>query len=149
MKRVVGALLVIAMAMIVSTAPASAGKGWCRTDPIFVIDGRIVSVLIAGQLSTPLQVTGPTQVVLTVPDGVFAQHLVSDLGFLRGVTVEIQRSPDLTVTSTGVEIRVAVYVPARSSLPIWVDVGVGVLGILRPESVQGTTNAWITLDTLI
>lgn len=149
MKRLVAGLLLVVLALVLSAAPASAGKGWCRTDPVFVIDNRLVSVLVAGQLTALLHVTGPTQVVLTVPEGVAAQHLLSDLGFLRGVIVSIQRSADLAATSDSVAVHVAVFVPARANIPIWVDVGVGVIGILRPESVQGTANTWITLETLL
>jgi hypothetical protein len=106
-------------------------------------------VLVAGPLLAPLQVTGPTKVVVTVPADVQAHHLLSDLGFGRGYAVSIIRSPDLQVTDAGAEIQVDVYVPARRHIPIAVDIANDILGILSPTSAYGHSSQWITVKAVI
>ena len=149
MKKLSMALLLVLIALTVTALPTSAGRAWCRTDPLFLIDGHVVDVLVAGPLLASLQVTGPTKIVVTVPEGVKAHHLLSDLGFGRGYAVSIVRSPDLQVTPAGAEIRVDVYVPARRSIPIAVDVAKDILGILSPTSAYGNSNQWITVKAVI
>lgn len=149
MKKLTTGMLLALLALTLTALPASAGRAWCRADPIFIIDGRLVDVMIAGPLLAPLQVTGPTKVTVTVPEGVRATHVLSDLGFGRGYRVAIQSSNELQVTAEGAQIRVEVYVPARTNFPIRVDAGVGLLGILTPTSVEGTANSWVTLYTVV
>lgn len=149
LKKLMTAVLLALVVLTVTALPASAGRAWCRADPIFLIDGRLVDVMVAGPLLAPLQVTGPTKVTITVPEGVKAWHVLSDLGFGRGYQVVIKQSKELQVTADGTQIRVDVYVPARKNFEIRVDAGVGVLGILAPTSVGGTANRWVTLHTLV
>jgi len=148
-KKLSMAVLLMLVALTVTALPASAGRAWCRTDPLFLIDGHVVDVLVAGPLLASLQVTGPTKVVVTVPEGVHALHLLSDLGFGRGYRVSIIRSSDMKVTNAGAEIQVDVYVPARRSIPIAVDIAKDILGILSPTSAYGNSNQWITVKAVI
>src|SRR3954466_6253776 len=91
-KRILGprrarALSVVALtllALLLTTSGAFAGRTWCRTDPVVTINDSVADVFVGGPLTAPLQVTGPTQVVVTVPMGVNAGLLLSDLGFGRG-----------------------------------------------------------------
>lgn len=129
------------------TQTAGASKAWCRTDPIVVIDGYITDIFVAGPLEALLVATGPTQVVVTVPEGTKAFLLLADLGFGKGVKVSFQTSSSLTKTSEGIEIEVAVYVPASKSIPLRVDVSPRVLGLLWPSSAEGVSNTWFGLTT--
>jgi hypothetical protein len=149
LKKLTTGILLALLALTLTALPASAGRAWCRADPIFIVDGRLVDVMIAGPPLALLHVTGPTKVTVTVPDGVQATHVLSDLGFGRGYQVVIKSSNELQVTPEGTQIRVEVYVPARTSFPIRVDAGVGLLGVLTPASVEGMANSWVTLHTVV
>ena len=132
------------------TQDASASKAWCRTDPVVVIDGYITDIFVSGPLSALLTVTGPTELVVTVPTGVNAWVLLADLGFGRGTNVTFQESDELTKTRRGVEIEVAAYVPSSDeAMPVRVEVAPRILGILWPASAEGIANEWVVLRTRV
>lgn len=140
----------VTLAFVVLAPGASAARVWCRTDPIVVIDGTLADVFVSGPLLAPMKVTGPTKMIVTVPEGVKTNMILQDLGFLRGYDFKFIQSSELQKTATGTEIRVEVYVPARdSSMPIKVEFSPRLLGILAPEAVEGTANQWITLETVL
>jgi hypothetical protein len=140
----------VTLAFVVLAPGASAARAWCRTDPLIVVDGTLADVFVSGPLTAPLKVTGPTKMIVTVPEGVKAHLILQDLGFLRGYDFKFVQSSELQKTDKGIEIRIEVYVPARdSSMPIKVEFSPRLLGILAPEGVEGTANEWITLDTVL
>lgn len=126
---------------------ASASKAWCRTDPVVVIDGNITDIFVAGPLKALLVATGPTEIIVTVPTGVDAWLLLADIGFGRGVNVSFAESSSLSTTRNGVEIEVAVFVPASEAIPVRVEVASRVLGLLWPATAEGSANEWIYLST--
>jgi hypothetical protein len=130
-------------------ANADAHRTWCRTDPVVAIGGAVADVFVAGPLAAPLYVTGPTQVVVTVPVGVDAWLVLSDLGFGRGEVVGFAQSAALQVTDDGIEVQVQVYVPADRAMPVLVEFAPRLIGILWPDSAEGTANSWITLGTVL
>jgi hypothetical protein len=141
-----------ALAALAATARgAEARRAWCRTDPIVVIGGALADVFVSAPLGSLVQavlsVTGPNEIVVTVPQGVNAWLLLSDLGFGRGNTVSFAQSADLQQTDSGIQVRVEVFVPAKTSFPVRVDFAPRLLGILNPVSVEGSSNTWITLTT--
>ena len=88
--------------------------------------------------------------IVTVPEGVKTQLILTDLGFLRGYDVTFKQSSDLQKTDKGVEVRVEVYVPARDNdMPIKVEFSPRLLGLLNPDGVEGTANQWVTLETFL
>src|SRR5690554_5944291 len=109
MRRVLIAFTLAFTALMVTAMPATAGAGWCRTDPIVLINGRIVNIVITGPLLAPLKVTGPNQVVVKTPPNVPAHLVLADLGFLRGEIVRFEKSSDLQVTDAGIEVEVRVF----------------------------------------
>jgi hypothetical protein len=147
MRRVCVALVAMALVAGPLTPSAAASKAWCRTDPIVVIDGYITDIFVAGPLEALLVATGPTQIVVTTPPDTSAWLLLADLGFGRGFKVSFATSDSLQKTDGGIEIEVSVYVPAKKSIPIRVDVSPRVLGLLWPASAEGTSNQWFTLKT--
>jgi hypothetical protein len=147
-RSLVVALALSLCAVFVTMSGASAGLAWCRTDPIAIINGNIADVFVASTLAAPLKVTGPTQVVITVPQDAHAL-VIPDLGFLHGEKVTVVHSDALHMTPKGMQLSIAVYVPAKdSSLPVEVDFAPRILGILNPATASGTANQWITLDVL-
>jgi hypothetical protein len=133
----------------VSSYGALAGTAWCRSDPILVIDNTLTQVFVSGPLTAPLRVTGPTEVIVTVPTGVRADLILTDLGFGRGWDVTIKESSSLRHNHRihGTEVLVSVYVPARTDMPIRLETSTRLLGILSPASVEGTANSWVHLKT--
>lgn len=151
--RIPSALLAALLALTFLVQGTDAQRAWCKTDPIVVIDGATADIFVSAPLGSLLQavltVTGPNQIVVTVPQGVNAWLLLSDLGFGRGNVVTFAQSPNLRVTADGIEVRVATYVPATGSFPVRVEFAPRLLGLLSPASAEGTTNTWITLTTTL
>lgn len=162
MLRVFPTSLVLAMvALLVLAVPASAGRAWCRADPIMTIDGELVDVYVSSNLQMFFSANGPIQMVVTVPEGVQANIILHDLGFLRGYRTSIEHSGELQVSSDGhVPVRVAIYAPARrNAIPVSVTVvptGISLLhdGLLKldPNHIHGGTaygsaNEWIVFES--
>src|SRR3954452_2126589 len=95
------ALIVVAAVLYVvsGSSPAQAGVGWCKSDPVLNIGGHIADTFVSAPLTAPTQVTGPTQIIVTIPEGVNAALEVSDLGFGYGEQVTVVSSPALRATS--------------------------------------------------
>jgi hypothetical protein len=69
-----------------------AGRAWCRTDPLVRIGGDLADIFVAAPPKALLVVTGPNEVVVTVPKGVPARLILADLGFGRGEKVSRSRT---------------------------------------------------------
>src|SRR5690606_4355013 len=150
MKRLAFAALLAVLSLSVVSAPTTAGFGWCRSDPIVLIDGHIADIFVTGPLTAPLNVTGPNQIVITTPPGVTRYLVLSTLGSGRGAAVRFQTSNELKRTPRGVEIEVAVFVPSRaSSMDVGVEFAPNLIGLLAPERASGKANSWVVLRTVI
>jgi hypothetical protein len=144
----IAALVVFAFALTVQSGGAV--KGWCRTDPIVMINGQLADVFVSAPLTAALKVTGPTQVNITVPVGVNAKLVLADLGFGKGEVVTFTESSTLRKTVQGVEVIVAVYVPATDgAMPVRVEFAPRLVGLLAPTRAEGTANAWVSLKSPI
>jgi hypothetical protein len=155
-SRLLIVFILVALMSVVMAPTTSAARAWCRTDPVVVIDGTMADVFVSGPLLAPLIVTGPTKMIIIVPEGVKTQMILSDLGFLHGYDYEFRQSSELQKTRKGVQVRIQVYVPASdSSMPVRVEFSPRVLGLLglvglsKADSAEGTANQWITLDTFL
>ena len=124
---------------------AEASRGWCRSDPFIAIDGVIIDIFCTAPLEAPLSVTGPTEIVVSVPVGVSASLVVAGVGFGRGEVVRFEEANRLKQLADGLELEVGVYVPASRELPIGVELARNLVGILTPTTAEGVTNQWITL----
>ena len=141
------ALVLACGAATVAAPEAGAYRTWCRTDPVVSVGGVVVDVFVSGPLNAPTLVTGPTLVVVTVPRGVDAWLVASDVGFGRGERVSFEESGALRATVGGVEVRVDVYVPSRDDdMPVLVEFAPRVVGLLAPASAEGTANRWVSLE---
>jgi hypothetical protein len=133
-----------------SAAPASASIGWCRSDPVVVLDLAVADVFTSAKLSDLPKITGPTQVVIVIPSTVKTAIGIPTLGFGYGEQVTFERSNGLKATLSRIELRVKVYVPSTdSTTPIRVEFAPRVLGILSPTSAQGFANSWITFHATL
>jgi hypothetical protein len=140
-------LAVLALALAVHSAAASVG--WCRSDPVVAVDGALGDVFISTPLDTLSKVTGQTQLVVSVPEGVDAALAAGGTGFGYGERVNIEKSSALKVQATGIEVELKVYVPASSNIPVSLEFARGGAGAVTPARTEGTANNWIVLQVLL
>lgn len=141
-------LFAAALLALWAVIPASAGKTWCRTDPILIVDGQVVDIQVASDLSMLTSANGPIQMVVTVPADSNANVVLQDLGFGRGYEITINYSDALEDT---VVAEVAIYAPADDgALPVTVygtrlSLLFPLLNLWTGEA-SGSANEWITLE---
>jgi len=142
---------VLALALLtINSFTTSASIGWCRSDPVVKIEDAPADVFVSIPTSEVPEVTGPTQFVITTPVGVKKAVILTTPGFRYGETVTFQESAALKKNSKGIQLRIAVYLPAvDGTTPVLVEFAPRVVGILAPASAMGSTNQWITFETLL
>lgn len=122
-----GSLAVIAggIATISTVKPVSAGRGWCRMDPEFRINGKLLHVYLSGPADLHDEVTGPSMVTLLIPnEGVEAEFVWADEGFGgEGYTVTIRKVDWLEIDADtgGIQFEVQTHVPAEEELAVEVE----------------------------
>src|SRR4051812_41295843 len=79
--------VVAAIPLLAVTSKAEAGRAWCRLDPTFMVDGYRGNVYVSGLIDRKYDVTGPTDLIFTVPVGVTSQLVDADQGFGKGYNV--------------------------------------------------------------
>jgi hypothetical protein len=137
----------------VTTPSANAARGWCRMDPVIMVDGQLADVFVGSSLEMLLKATGPIRIVVTVPTGSNAKVVLTDVGFGRGYSFEFKQSSTLKRTATHTQIRIRVYAPASSSaLPVSVNfaprsIGSSLTAILFGKTSNGYANSWVSLTT--
>ena len=135
---------IVSLGLAVPTA--NAGIGWCRTDPVVVIDGQLADIFVSARFDDLSKVTGPTEIVVGTPVGIDAELAIATAGFGYGEKVTFQESASLQVTTEGIELRIKVRVPARSdAMPIRVEFAPHLVGVLAPVEAEGHANEWIVL----
>jgi hypothetical protein len=145
---VVAAQAIAVLASSVAVPDAEAYRQWCRSDPVVVIDGAVADVFIAAPVEVLTEVTGPTQIVVTVPVEVDQTLAIPTSGFGQGEQVTFEASHRVQVTDGQIQVRIAVYVPASDdALPVQVEFSPRVVGLLSPATAEGTANTWIRLGT--
>jgi len=150
-SRFVGRLVVfpfaLALLLVLSTAaPASASVGWCRSDPVVLVNLTLADVFTSAQIEDLTKVTGATSIVVVTPPGVFATLATPGPGFGYGEFVTFQTSPSLRITSSGIQVIVKVFVPSSdSAMPIRIYFAPRIIGLLNPASAEGHANSWVVL----
>jgi hypothetical protein len=92
-RRLVSLAFALATSGLAWTArSATAIRGWCRSDPVIMIDGELTDLVYDAPLDAPLKVTGPTRIVVTVPRGVQAHLVLAGPGFGQGELVSFEYS---------------------------------------------------------
>jgi hypothetical protein len=147
-RRVLQTAVALAtMAVVGDHQLAHAVRGWCRSDPLIAVEDVLVDIFCLAPPTTPLHVTGPTEIVVSVPVGVRTALIVAGVGFGRGERVRFKEERRLKQSAAGLQVKVEVYVPADRKLPIEVEFAPRIVGILNPDRAEGVTNNWITLAT--
>jgi hypothetical protein len=130
---------------------ASAGRSWCREDPVVMIDGQLADVFVASDLKMLLSATGPIKMKISMPVGSKGWVVLTDLGFTKGYDISFVETSALQRSGGRTPVTVDVYAPARdSSLPVTVNfaprsLGSGLADILFGMSADGYANQWVTL----
>ncbi len=152
--RRLASLSLACIAIIAIVTAGSAGKAWCRADPVLIIGKDVVDIQVASNLKMYQSATGPIELVVKVRPGTKARVVLNDFGFGHGYNIRIEEDPSVPA---GLRARAVIYAPASDgSLPVSV-VGtratVNLVGLLklRPNilwtgQANGNANQWVTLD---
>lgn len=131
---------------------ASAGRSWCRVDPVVMIDGQLADVFVSSDLKMLLgQATGPIKMKVSIPTGSNGWLVLADLGFGRGYDFSFVETSSLKRANGRTPVIIEVYAPAKdSSLPVTVTFAPRTLGsslqdILFGMSASGNANQWVRL----
>lgn len=138
-----------AAALLAGNRSTRAARGWCRSDPLIIIDGYLADIFCTAPLAALLKVSGPTEIVVSVPVGVPTTLLLAGPGFGRGEKVRFEQLVKLQQTASSIPVTIAVRVPAKEDFPIGVEFAPHILGILNPARASGVANQWLILETEI
>jgi hypothetical protein len=147
-RRVIAPVVLVLAVFAFGTPRAAADIGWCRTDPGVAVGGQVVNIFVSAPPEILTAATGPTAVVVSVPVGIEAEVLWTDPGFGYGETVTIVESSRLRASRGGLQIIVAVTVPASAKLPVLVEIvpeSAGGVSASATGSTNGTVRTWTTL----
>jgi hypothetical protein len=147
-RRTLFPALIAAVFVLGLAGQAEAGRKWCKRDPVFLVAGTLVSVEVAVPWDDQNRVTGPVDVTLYVPKGTKASLVSTDEGFGgQGEVASVAVSDRLRKTAKGVQILVAVTVPASSrsvvvNVLVTPDQG-------RTASGNGRANAKVSVNSVV
>lgn len=141
-------MAVAGAALVVGRERAGAAISWCRTDPVFKIDGQVVDVWVASDVAMKSAATGPTAITVTIPPASSAQCIAKDRGFGYGYTIVIETSEALKKTAVLTPMIVSVSVPSSDdTLPVKVNLAPRSPGGVLGGTAVGLANQWVTLAT--
>lgn len=81
MRRFLVSTLIPLLAVLAMALPAEAGLTWCKSDPIVLLDGTQLQVLVGVPAEYVPYVNGPVSVRIKTPKSVTEQLLFADLGY--------------------------------------------------------------------
>lgn len=145
-----GAVALVAVLSGVLLAPLEvvAGRQWCKTDPVVLIDGQLADILVMVPLEQLQEVDGATEIILTIPDASEAAMVSPGVGFGYGEKLSIVKSPLLSRTADWTEVKIEVLVPGTNPLlPVRVEFAPRVLGLLDPVAREGAADRWLRMKT--
>ncbi len=142
------------VAVLAVVTSASAGRAWCRADPVLIVNGDVIDIQVSSQLEMYSSATGPIEMVVRVERGTRANVVLQDFGFGRGYDVEVEYVRNM---KRGVLAEVHLRAPADdSSLPVTVHgarvttklggVLFGGNSLVWLDDGSGTANQWIVLE---
>jgi hypothetical protein len=134
-RLLAGGALALAGGGLLAAEPASAGIGWCRTDPVLKINGKTYHIYVSGPSDLLTASTGPIRLKVTVGGSVRVSLSEPDAGFGDGWSFSLSVSSGLTtLPGPYYELKASVYVPATGNYPI------------RVETQDMETGAWSAVD---
>ncbi|MGI8642596.1 MAG: hypothetical protein ACR2LS_00570 [Thermomicrobiales bacterium] len=121
-RAVISSLLVLVLMVLGGVQQGSAELEWCRVDPLISVNGTTYNVILSSPMSILEAATGPTEVIVTVPEGSEYELISTDAGFGYGETVTFVESSSRSLRNGAGNISIATKVPATSQLPVLVEV---------------------------
>jgi len=152
-QSLIAALVAFAFLGGLLAPQADAARGWCKADPVIMVDGQLADVFVGSSLEMLLKATGPIKMEIIIPTASTGSVVLTDAGFLRGYSITFKHSSTLTKTKSHTQVKIRVYAPATTStLPVTVtfaprSLGSSLTDILLGTSVTGTSNQWVSLTT--
>jgi hypothetical protein len=135
--------LALALMLVLQVNTASAGIGWCRTDPLITVNGRTGHVYLDSTDAMMTSATGPILLEIRVPVGSTTAAVPLDSGFGYGYSITFKEDAELATRGPFSEVRVSAFVPAKdSSLPVKVTFHADRAN-LRESIKTSTANTWI------
>jgi hypothetical protein len=146
--RIAGGVDLAAVPALSLANEASAGRSWCRWDPVLKIDGQVVDLRIGSPTDMNDAATGPTIIDVQVPSGSRAYVIATDQGFGRnGYDIDIRTSDRLSRSYRSTEVKISVFQPSDIDLPVTVYFSPRSTGRLSEASDRsGRSNEWIVLN---
>lgn len=83
---------------VVTLGQVNASIFWCKADPTVLIDGNRVDINVYSTSENLEEVTGPTDVLISVPPGVSTELVSRDTDFRRGWEISFEQDEELRVT---------------------------------------------------
>ncbi len=153
MRRWIGVLL-LAVLLVPAAHPARAGVLWCKSDPIYRLNGTFVDVTVDIPLEVVLLVNGPVHYEIQTPPAIDRALILNDLGYNgHGVTTQFTDQTDGVLQGSAFLTTVTVTVPLdRSRLPVGATVPArlnvfplnGTLTVVEGTTDGTTLSLWIT-----
>src|SRR5215218_8046138 len=81
MRRFALIALIALLAWVPVVNPVSAGKGWCRSDPIVSLNGVELQLWVAIPLEEQANVAGPISITFMAPRSTNMELVYTDSGF--------------------------------------------------------------------
>lgn len=146
MLRMIGAAAVVAVPALGVAQSASAGRAWCRVDPLFTIDGYHFDIALSADEAMLASASGLRQITLRIPKGSVAELIFQDQGFGYGYTYKIiddrRQSSIQNFSSVGVEV----VAPAKDST---IPMGVTLMSIDKTATMANTTTVYGTANSTV
>ncbi len=143
MKRLTGSVTLALVALVLFAVPAAAGREWCAKDPVVMLDGTAVQILVAVPVEYVAAVNGPIDVQITLPRNVESEIVFLDAGFNGyGETVRFRSAGVAVATDGSFDIRIRAQVPM--DLKVLRDLGLSIGGV--PLQITIITNGELTWD---
>ena len=121
-RAVISSLMALLLMVIGGVPQGSAEIEWCRVDPVISVNGRTYNIIVSSPNTILDSATGPTDVVVTVPNGSSYELIATDAGFGFGETVTFVERPSRSIRDGADAIGIAVQVPAQTRLAVMVEV---------------------------
>ena len=100
---------------------AAAGRGWRRSDPVVLLDGVPADIFLVRAVDGAVQGDRPNADHRHGAARRRRATAIAGVGFGRGERVTFAHSPRLQRTAAGIEVAVAVFVPARADFAVTID----------------------------
>lgn len=149
-----GVCILIPLLIILSLAPpARASWSWCKSDPVVMLNGRLVDIQVDIPLEYVPLVNGPTSFEIQRPKSTQSAVIVSDMGYMgHGTRIHFTDGAGV-IKDNQVPTKIQVKVPIDKSLLADGEVVPAIVTITAdnagPVVVEGTSDLTAAKLTII